>query len=121
MEYKYKDRIEDGYKRFYLTKKEHNKLFPKRKVKWIFKYEYYISENRIILDKFTSLRAKIFNVVMFPVVIFLEGFLNFKDIARDYKKMFNEKKYGSFSSDYVQVGCDTYDEVKKLLDSKKWK
>lgn len=113
--YKYESPLDKGYKRFYLTTKEHNNFFPNRRKTWVNKFEYYISGSNIELHKFLSFRAICFNLIIFPLVVIIEGLGNFKEICRDYRKMLDEKKYGYFSSDYVSSKAGIYIKIKDAL------
>jgi hypothetical protein len=113
--YKYDDPLETGHKRFYLTKKQHNELFKFRKIRWADKYEYYYNEHHIILHKFTNMRAKILATLAFPFMIIIHGVVNFNELIKDYKRLYNEKKYGSFVSDHISKGSNKYEEVMKFI------
>lgn len=117
-DYVYQSPIDKGYKQFKLTKKEHNKLFKRRKKKWCDRYEYYYNDRAIILRRFCNLQGIIFEIILFPVHLLLHGLFNFKEIIREYRGLFNQKKYGSFSSDYVHKGSNTYREVMRIVNKK---
>ncbi len=112
-DYKYEDPLTQGYKQFKLTKKQHNKLFKYRQIKWRDRYEYYYNDKYILLYRFTNWKAIILITLLFPVILLLEGLLDYKETIKDYKGMYNQKKYGAFSSDSVPSGTDTYVELIK--------
>lgn len=116
--YNYVSPLEQGYKQFKLTRKQHNKLFKRRKKKWYDKYEYYYDEYAVMLHKFRNLQGIIFQTIIFPVYLLLYGLFHFKEIIREYKGLYNQKKYGSFSSDYAYKGSNTYREVMKIINQK---
>lgn len=113
--YTYDDPLDRGYKQFKLTKKQHNKLFPKRKIKWNTRYEYYFNKDRVILQRFTSYKAIILTTVMFPVLILFAGLYNIKEAITELKCMYNEKKYGKFSEEWITKG-----QFRKGDDEKYW-
>jgi hypothetical protein len=101
-EYQYKCPTEKGYKKFSVPRKVHNELLPNRKLKWYVTPEYYINEENgsIEIQYFTNMIGIIANLLLFPVVGLCHGFCD-SGVYDDYKKLLNEKKYGSFSSDVI--------------------
>lgn len=113
--YIYKDPLDQGYKQFKLTKKQHNKLFPNRQRTWKSRFEYYYNDNNVILHLFTSRLAIILNLILFPLSVLLNGLREFKEVAESHKKLLNEKKYGSFSSDDIWKSSDLYSEIMEVI------
>lgn len=99
--YKYVNPINKGYLQFKLTKKQHNKLFPKQKKKWYNKYEYYYKADHILLHEFTSTPSKIIVSLLLPFTILFYGIKNTKQVLIEFKRMLNEKKYGAFVSETI--------------------
>lgn len=99
--YVYEDPRSKGMTQFYLTRKQHNSLFEYRQMKWYHKYEYFYNDNIIIMHRYRNMLGIITQVMLFPVVVLAEGFGEFGEIIKEYKKLFNQKKYGSFTSDSV--------------------
>ncbi|WP_336761318.1 hypothetical protein [Paenibacillus sp. USHLN196] len=99
--YTYRNPVDRGYKQFKLSKKQHNYLFPKRKKKWNARYEYYYSDERVIMQQLSSYSAIVLTTVLFPVLILFAGLSNFKEAITEMKWLFNEKKYGKFSEDWI--------------------
>lgn len=114
-DYIYQNPIDLGYKQFKLTKQQHNKLFKYRQLKWNNKYEYYYNENTIILHRFCNMQGIILNTLLFPIYVLLHGFVNFKELLNEFKRMYNQKKYGSFISDHVSKGSNIYKEIMKII------
>lgn len=114
-QYVYKNPLEQGYKQFKLTKKQHNKLFTKRQIKWNDKYEYYFNDQGVVLQRYGNWKAIIVVTILFPGYLLLEGLSNYKQLVKEYKEMFNQKQYGVFTSDYIWSGTDNYDEVMKNI------
>lgn len=102
--YTYDNPLERGYKKFKLTKKQHNRLFPKRKRNWKARYEYFYNKDRVILQRFTSHTAIILTTLFFPILILFAGLSNFKEAITEIKWMYNEKKYGKFSEEWISRG-----------------
>jgi hypothetical protein len=117
MSYKYEDLTKNGYKQFYLTKKEHNGLFPRRKRTWKYRFEYYISENNIILYRFLSIWVKTLQIIGFPINIIYAGMSGFKELLKEYRRMFFEKKCGSFTSDEIYKSSELYTIIKNKLNN----
>jgi len=113
--YIYNNPLDQGYKQFYLTKKQHNKLFKHRKIKWHDKYEYYYNDNCILLHKFYNLKAIVLSTILLPIIVLIEGLANIKETMYDYKRLFNQKKIGSFSGDNIWSNTDMYNEVMKVI------
>ena len=99
--YTYRNPVDRGYKKFNLEKKQHNYLFPKRKKKWNTRYEYYYNNERVIIQQFSSYSAITLTTVLFPVLILFAGLSSFKEAITEMKWLFNEKKYGKFSEDWI--------------------
>ena len=115
--YTYEDPLKRGHKQFKLTKKQHNELFPRRKIRWTDKYEYYYNEYHVILHRFTNIQTKILLTILFPVMLIAHGIVNFKELIREYKRLYKEKKYGSFVSDHISKGTSKYDEIMRIIES----
>lgn len=113
--YVYKNPLDEGYKKFKLTKKQHNQLFKHRQIMWFDKYEYYINEHGVLLHKFYNWKVIILYTIFFPIVVLLNGIANFKECCTEMKKLYNQKKYGYFISDYIHSGTETYEQIKNLI------
>ena len=62
-EYVYQDPLTKGYKQFKLSRKQHNKLFEHRQIKWFDKYKYYYNDNSILLHRYYNLLFIVLNIV----------------------------------------------------------
>ncbi len=109
--YEYVDPVSQGYKRVYFTRKEHKKLFPKRKLGVYHKYEYYVNDSQLTLYSLNSAPCIIINTLLFPLVVLLAGLANFKEIIEEYKRMCYQKTYGAFGVDVIYSHTDTYYEA----------
>lgn len=112
-EYVYVNPVEIGYKKFKLTRKNHNLLFKHRQMKWYNKYEYYYNENNIIIHKFATIPYIILCTLLLPVAIFISGY---SDVMYDLKRLYNQKKSGSFTSDNVWKYPDNPEFYNKIID-----
>lgn len=113
--YVYVDPLSNGYKRFFLAKKQHNELFKYDQLHWFTRYEYYISDDRIIVNRFTHPVAIAINLILFPLSLLLHGMVNFKESWTDHKKLLNEKKHGSFLSEIVWARTNTYKKIAEIV------
>lgn len=114
-EYKYRNPLDDGYKQFKLSKKQHNKLFEYRQIKFFEKYEYYYNDNCILMHRFHNNLFIILNIILFPFTILFHGFENIKQIWVDFKSMFHQKQSGFFSTDDIGSKHDLYKEIMKII------
>lgn len=117
--YIYTNPLDEGYKQFTLTKKQHNDLFKYRQITWRDKYEYYYNGNEILLHKFANVPTKILITILFPFYLLFYGVGNFKELIEEMKSGYNQKKYGSFTVDSISSGSDTYSEIIKIINQKK--
>ncbi len=108
--YKYEDPLDRGFRKFRITKKQHNKLFKYRQIKWRDRYEYYYDDNFILLYNFTNWKAIVLFTLLFPVVLLLEGLWG---VTEHYEQLYNQKKYRTFSADSIPSGTELYDEIKR--------
>jgi hypothetical protein len=118
MSYEYVCPTEKGYQQVTISKKQHNELFPKRKLSWNSTAEYYIKDKQLIIHRFMSIPAKVAFVVLSPFLIIIfaivEGVKRLPEIKDEFKDL-NEKKYGKFSSDWVSSSHDSYEKFKSIM------
>jgi len=114
--YIYTNPLDKGYKQFKLTKKQHNKLFKYRQMRWCDKYEYYYNGNEILIHKFINLPTKILATILFPFYLLFYGMGNFKELIKEMKSGYNQKKYGAFSVDSTTNGSNTYKAIMQLIN-----
>ena len=113
--YVYRNPLDNGYKKFKLSKKQHNQIFKYRQIKWIDKYEYYYNDRQIILHKFYNPLSVAINTLLFPISILANGYLHFKDCWKDLKSLYHQKQCGSFISDSISNGTDTYNKIMDII------
>ena len=100
-DYKYIDLTKNGYIRINLTKAEHLKIFPKLEYSIISKYEYYESENCIICRVFVTDFIKIISIILYPLLLLINGLRKFEELNKDISDLFHEKENGRFFSERV--------------------
>ncbi len=100
MTYKYVSPADRGYIRVKIGRGLRKELLPLRKNNIFNKQEWWISKGAVEIHYLTSLLGKVLCILLFPVNGLIHGFFN-KELYSEYNKMFQEKKYGSFSSDKV--------------------
>ncbi|ASA22590.1 hypothetical protein [Paenibacillus donghaensis] len=116
--YKYKCPTEYGYIKFQLTKEQHNSLFKYRQIKWNDKYEYYYSDQGVILHSFTNNIAIALTTILFPVLVLFAGLSNFKKCTKELKELYNQKEYGSFIRNSIHFDSNKYNEIIKIVNMK---
>lgn len=116
-QYTYIDPLKENFKKFSISKKEHNKIFKRFKLGIFQSAEYYYSEERQVFKiyKFANKFFVILNIIIFPFNLIFYGFANFKELLTAYKKMIFQKKYGSFSQQNVYSNHPEYQTLHSLL------
>ena len=100
MTYTYKDPLLAGYRRAHLPSKVHDRFFRYRKRNWKTRVEYYVREDRILVQYFVSWPVAILCLLAAPLVFALYGLAN-SEVWGEYRRMLNQRKYGSFQQDDV--------------------
>jgi len=116
MAFKYNDPLTRGYTKFKLTKKQHNEIFPKRKLNWSSSCEYYYTEDKVLIHRFVSPLAVVVNVLWFPISVVMNGLGEFKEILREYKRLFNQKQTGYFSTEFVYKDDEKFNKLKRIKE-----
>ncbi|QSF43388.1 hypothetical protein [Paenibacillus tianjinensis] len=117
-DYTYRSPTEYGYTRFKLSRKQHKELFPRRVLRWNQKCEYYYNDNNVLIHYFSNHLCIILTTVLFPILILFAGLSHFKEAIKEMKELYNEKKYGSFSTDHISKcnrGKNKYDEIMNYI------
>lgn len=117
--YKYDNLLDMGYKQVYLTKEQHNAIIKRRKKNWKNRYEYYLNDDRIIVQEFSSKVLIILSVLLYPVSVLFAGLSNFKELNRDMKRLFNEKRCGAFFEDWITKNTEQYNQIVRLIGDNK--
>jgi hypothetical protein len=84
-------------------------------MKWHNRFEYYLSDTDFLIHRFVSLPAIALNTALFPIALLAYGVANFKEVWRDHAKTVREKHYGSFCSDKVWAGSESFAEIVKAV------
>lgn len=113
MTYKYPYTRENGYHRIHLSRKDHNELFPYRKLGWWNNYHILHNGHKIVMENHANIFGTILAFVLLPVAVIYHGFANWKDIWEDTLSTIPSiaKKKGSFSADEIGKWEKLYNEV----------
>jgi len=115
MAYKYENPLDKGFKKVKFTKKQHNELFPYRKIGFGQKYEYYLSDKWLELYCFNGIPVIVLNTLLFPILLLLHGLTNIKEVFKEVTSLYNQKETGSFTSDSIPSSSDLYKKALKIL------
>lgn len=119
--YVYVDPVVNGFTKVHFTKREHNELFPNRKIDIFSRYDYYISHQKLILHRTTSRKWTAVITIGFPLVAVGYGIFNLRELLNEYRELYNQKRLGSFLSDECWSNSDTYAAaVVQLKNSGQW-
>lgn len=111
--YEYSDPVENGFIKIKLSRKQHNKLFPKRVKRFSDHYDYYISDGEFVMHRTATLFYKIWITLLFPIVVIFGGLGNVKEIMAEYGDLYHEKERGTFMSDSCWARTDKYKAIVK--------
>lgn len=100
-QYVYKCPTESGYAKFKITRKRHNEIMSNRKQNIFTKIDAYYKENKILFHYTTSLLGKTVITIMLPYSLVVHGLSSLSEMATEYKKLFSERKSGSYTNDFV--------------------
>lgn len=101
MVYTYKSPTHSGFEKFKVKRKEYNKILPNRKKNVFTKIEGYYKEDEILVHYTKTLLGKILITLFLPITIIIHGLGNIKDIAKEYKRLLNQKESGAFVEDFI--------------------
>lgn len=110
MAYQYVDPRTEGYQRVRFTKAQHRRLFPGRKRSWVDRFEYYIKEDRFLMQRFMSRPAVALALLLLPISGLIHGFGK-RDFWREHADLLRQKKSGSFSQDQGYPGQLGWDQI----------
>jgi len=108
----YKDQVKDGYIQVKLSKKQHNELFAKRRIKFGQKYEYYLSDNEFIMYSFPNIFMVLLITLAFPILVLINGIKDFKELCKEIVSLWHHE---SGSWDSVGKGTNLYSEISKFI------
>lgn len=91
--------------KYKLSRSNHNKLFPLRRLNLFYSYNYSINEHGLMLLKRPSWFGKLCLVLLSPVIILAEGFIFW---WLSVKEVFNPDV--GFDADFVSAETDIFNE-----------
>ena len=106
-DYNYKCPTENGHKKVNISKHQLSKFkLGYFKTNVFMKYEVYYNSNtgHYKIYKFYNNLFIFASMILFPLSLIFNGLFNWKEIVDSHKKLFNQKKYGSFSSESFYKG-----------------
>lgn len=109
--YQYTDPVDNGFTKIKLTRQHHKQVFKNRPLSIFHHYDYYISDDKLILHRTTSLFWKTVVTIGFPVVALGYGIFNLKELLKEYHELYNQKRLGHFSADQCWSNTETYQLV----------
>lgn len=118
MTYEYENLTLNGYIKFNIPKKEHNKIFKDFKLTFFEKAEYYYSKNHevIVIQLYFNKFAIFLEVVLFPFSLLCFGLFNFKEMFNALKKNIYQKKYGYFIQNSLFKQSEEYSKILTLFN-----
>lgn len=117
--YEYKCPTELEYVEFKLSRKDNNRILKYRKKNIFSKIEAFYKEDQIQLHYSANLLGILVTVLLFPYYFLAHGFGNAKEIISEYKELFNQKKYGSFSRDNIRKYKRTNEVYEPFIELEK--
>lgn len=119
-DYKYECPTDRGYAKFRIRRKDQNRIFKYRKWIWSINHDYYVKGNHIIMQKIPNIYGCIASTLLLPAGILLEGIANTKETYHDMvTRVWQAKKYGSFSSDDIYKRDNDDGTFDKLMAARK--
>lgn len=116
MAYQYINPESQGYQRFYIKRKVHNKAFPYYKTKWYNRYEYYRSIHEIRIDVYVNILGVFLETLCLPLNILMNGLSNYKEIIGNIRGLYSQKKQGHFHSYTIWSTCKGYDDILAIIE-----
>lgn len=100
-----------------MSKKAHNSMFEYRQIRWCDKYEYYLNEERghFVMIRLTNLFARVLLTTYYPVIVLLEGIVNYKQVNKEIGDMWYQRERGRFSGDDSYRSQDGWDELMSIV------
>lgn len=89
------------YTRMYMSNKDFELLYPRRKIKASQSLEFYVSDLEIVVEYHSRLWVKVLSTLLFPALILINGLRNFKGVCLEIRGLWFERKLGHFSSDVI--------------------
>jgi hypothetical protein len=99
--YQYKDPVEFGMTKVSISRKQHNEIFPLRKVHFMQKYHYYIDDNKMTMQCLTSFLGKTYAICIAPLAVIMHGVISY---YKEVSDVLNEKEKGKFVEETIFKG-----------------
>lgn len=77
------------------------------------------NDSSVILHRFVNWKAIAITTVLFPIIVLLNGVVNYKEAWSELKSLYKQKESGSFSGDSVQSGSKEYIEIVNIINEKR--
>jgi hypothetical protein len=77
--------------------------------------ECYVTDEKITVFFMPALWARALLLMLYPIIIIIEGVANAKNTHCELARNINARKYGAFSSDVVWNSSDGYAELCEVL------
>jgi hypothetical protein len=108
--YEYNSPLNRGYEEIHLTLANHTKLFEKRPLSWKTEFRYYVNHEykTFELENYPSKIAIVITVLLYPILLIVNGIGNYKEVHRDIYGICNAQKTGTFNMD---SGRNQYDDM----------
>lgn len=105
------------YERLKISRRNHNILFPHRKLGLFKKARYYLTVdgNKFVLAIGINFLGKIVVTILLPLTIILEGVSNTKSIFKEYKSLIKNE---SQNLDDINKGGELFDKIMKVAKIK---
>lgn len=113
MAYEYTNPKEKGYKKIKLSRKEIEKLI--RKTSIFNKYDVYESDKGYHIEILTPLYVKILATALYPITLLFCGLSKFKELNREIYRIWNQKKTGSFCSEFIYKDIVKQESINETL------
>lgn len=107
--YIYTNPLNMGFRRIKVSKQLHNKIYKFKSSQRTFlkdlflKHTYFRDNTELYIEKTPTLLTKVLNTVLLPLSLVVYGLSNYKEIIKDAKTEWSPRKYGSFTSDTIQI------------------
>ena len=103
------------YRRVYLTKKQHNQLFPKAKRHWTKRHVYCFSEKAFLVRRFQSFKLILLCWLALPLLLVWYGPSSWKELIEEYVAYMNQEGNGLYSDDVIWSSYDRYQPIRAIV------
>lgn len=114
MSYKYKKPEDKGYKKIKISRKEIKKIL-RNASRFSKKYEVYEDDKRYYIEILAPLYVKILVTILYPIALLSCGISNFNELNKEIYRTWNQKKTGSFYSEFIYKDRLKQDSINETL------